>query len=204
MEEFDVRRVTVAFDWTVRRRLQAALDKLSGEANVDDDLARALTARAVVQLLLGAMGAARAAFATTWRLGPEDAPARFDDETQSLRGRYDVETRRNATRRAVQLDPPRPDEGAGYLVVTVLVGGMAGDPQVVQPFRRPGVAEALDRLLPDRGGLIALEVIWSPTEDADRLSPDELRTLYPELMLLDDEQGRPLGLPLGPADEVPA
>jgi len=204
MDEFDVRRVSVAFDWTARRRLQAALDALSGSADTTTDLGRAASARRVVALLIDALPAARAAFGATYTLGPEDAPERFDKEAESLRGRYDVETRRNATRRAIVLDPPRPEEGAGYLVVTVLGAAWAGDPKVVQPTTRAEVLEALDRLVPNEGGMEALEVLWSPTEDADRMSPDELRELYPELMVLDDLDGRPLPLPLGPAGGSPA
>ncbi len=204
MDECDVRRVTVAFDWTARRRLQSALDALSGEADLSDDLPRAEAGRKVVGVLIGALEAARAAFGVTYTLGFEEAPERFEDEADSLRGRYEVETRRNAERKPIVLDPPRPEEGAGYLVVSVVVAGFAGDPKVVQPTTRAGVAEALDRLLPTEGGVFALEVIWSPTEDADRMSPDELRSLYPELVVLTGPDGRPLSLPLGPAGEVGA
>jgi uncharacterized membrane protein len=81
----------------------------------------------------------------------------------------------------------RAEEGGGLVVVTLLVAVKGPLAPLPQDMNRPAVLAALEALVPPRADrLAALEVVWSPAEDADRMSSAELETLYPELVRLDD------------------
>ncbi|MCU0671951.1 MAG: DUF1517 domain-containing protein [Myxococcota bacterium] len=130
----------------------------------------------------------------------------FTRETADLRARYRYElvrthvslgvTRSTATPSAV--DPadrttpsatpdlrPRADEGAGFVVVSIVVAARG----LVPPMSGfdPTVA-ALVRLFAEQ--VVAFEVIWSPAADGDRMSSLELETLYPELRAVRHDVGR--------------
>jgi hypothetical protein len=80
---------------------------------------------------------------------------------------------------------PRADEGAGFVVVSIVVAARG----LVPPTSGfdPTVA-ALVRLVAEQ--VVAFEVIWSPAAEADRMSSLELQTLYPELRAVRHDVGR--------------
>ncbi len=180
-----IRRVSVAFDDARREALQRSLDALGARADVSSAEGRAEAARAACDVLRASLDDARRATATCDDLDADDAPPRFDHLAAELRRRYDFETRRNADTAPAPPLAPRGDE-PGFVVVTVLVGlddALSPSEPVtdVAALRR-----ALDAVAPRRGGVAALEVIWSPSTPDDRLSQRELSTLYPELTTLRD------------------
>jgi len=81
----------------------------------------------------------------------------------------------------------RPEEGAGVVVVTLIVAarGELLDLTNAQDAGqiRAGLT-ALSQLQARQ--LVALEVVWSPAEENDRMSTAELEPLYPELGKLDE------------------
>ncbi len=184
-----VRRLTVAFEGSKRPALQRALDDLAGRADMSSPEGRADAARAVCALLRESVDGACMALATREDFEPDDAPPRFDALANELRGRYDVETRRNretAPAPALAHDPTEP----GHLVVSLLVGLDAARPLDERVYDRAALRTALDAMVPTRGGLAALEVIWSPSVDDDRMSSDALAAHYPELVPLRDGSAR--------------
>ncbi len=180
-----IRRVTVAFDGSRRAELQRALDALAARADVSSPEGRAEAAREVCRLLAGAVDAASRALVTREEFSPDDAPPRFDHLAGELRRRYEHETRRNRETFTPPPVTPSPDE-PGYLVVTLLVGLDEAGELADRADDRAAVRAVLDALVPAKRGVAALEVIWSPSIDEDRMSERELSTHYPELVPLRD------------------
>ena len=180
-----IRRVTVALDDAKRESLQRALDALGARVDVSSPEGRAEAARAACDVLRASLDDARRATATSDELTADDAPARFDHLAAELRRRYDYETRRNGDTSPAPAFGPRGDE-PGFVVVTVLVG-LDEDLAAMEVVTDHGsLRRALDAVVPHRGGVAAMEVIWSPSTPDDRLSEHELATLYPELTVLRD------------------
>lgn len=178
-----IRRVTVALDDAKRESLQRALDALGARVDVSSPEGRAEAARAACDVLCASLDDARRATATSDELTADDAPARFDHLAAELRRRYDYETRRNGDTSPAPAFGPRGDEH-GFVVVTVLVG-LDEDLAAMEVVTDHGsLRRALDAVVPHRGGVAAMEVIWSPSTPDDRLSEHELATLYPELTVL--------------------
>lgn len=180
-----MRQITVAFDWTARRAMQERLLAMAarfgeGEAGRRDGSAEA------VRVLQEACGAARYAAFQTFRGTARDAEARFQSVATSLRARYQHE---RAGARAIGGGPTaqaRAVEGEGLVVVSLVVAWdqhLAPLPSDLSP---QAAVAALGTLTPRPGaGVIALEVIWSPADEQDRMSSAELEALYPELQRLD-------------------
>lgn len=184
---FSVRRVSLGFDATARRRLQAGLDSLQAEgaASADPLHAAALGAR---RLLRSSLPGARYALVEGHDVDASTAERRFTSAADDLRGRYTVETRSGGREVPMPGLASRAEEGDGFVVISMLVAASEALPR--DYAASPG--SALDALLPERpGALVALEVIWSPAEENDRLSSAELEALYPELEPL--AGGAPVG-----------
>ena len=75
-------------------------------------------------------------------------------------------------------------------MVTLLVGLETARSLDDRVYDRAALRTALDALVPTRGGLAALEVIWSPSVDEDRMSAVDLAAHYPELVPLRDGSTR--------------
>jgi hypothetical protein len=177
------RRVSVAFDWSARPQLQAAL-KVLAEDPIGTDRERRTF---VVQLATDLQTHSRAARYLSVSEGhgsPFDVERRIADDAEALRKRYSVETV-GRSRKTVRTFA-RPIEGKGLIVITLLVGYTRK-----LPLRHAWthLDQALRQL---RTGppVQMLEVVWSPSEENDRLSSAELEVLYPELEPLDARLGR--------------
>ena len=85
---------------------------------------------------------------------------------------------------------PKESEGLGVVLVTVLVAAR----REIFDFRadRAGdirtLLDALARLT--AGEIVALEVVWTPAADADRMSTAELEARHPHLVKIGDVGGR--------------
>lgn len=182
---YEVRQVSVAFDWTTRRALQERLTAMAQRFG-DGEAGRREGSREAAQLLAGACGSARYAAFQTFRCKERDAEGRFHAMATDLRARYRHETagaRASGTTPAMRA---RAEEGEGLVVVSVVVawrGHMAPLPGDLDPR---AAAQALATLTPRPDvEVVALEVIWSPAEEQDRMSSAELEMVYPELQRLD-------------------
>ena len=116
------------------------------------------------------------------------AQVTFLEIATDLRSRFRHETVR-AAGEAVGPSAPagltaRPEEGEGFCVVSMVVASRGELPAPGE--RRDPMVQALDGLdAVTAGELVAFEVIWSPSEERDRMSSAELEVLYPELHRLE-------------------
>ncbi len=186
----EVRRLSLGFDWTRRRELQAGLEALAGRYDMSSAEGMYTAATKTVELLLSAVNGARYAAFTRQRLGPDDAQSFFSKATYDLRARFKEETVIDDRRRSFGEMRARAEEGEGLVVVSIVIGSMVHLPELPGVLRRESVQHALSTSLPDvPDDLVALEVVWSPSEDQDRMSSAELEVVYPELLRLDDAGG---------------
>ncbi|MCA9609992.1 MAG: DUF1517 domain-containing protein [Myxococcales bacterium] len=181
---FEVRRVSVAFDWTARARIQEELARAAasfGPGAGGRRVASAETARA----LASACGAARYGAFQTFRGKAAEAEARFQRIATDLRARYRHETAGARAAGPIPEVRARADEGEGLVVVTMIVGWNGHMPRLPARLDPGAAAAAFAGLSPTGPEVVALEVIWSPALDQDRMSSAELEMLYPELVRLD-------------------
>jgi Protein of unknown function (DUF1517) len=177
------RRVTIAYDWDARRELQGAL-KVLAEDRIETDRQRRDLVTELTKELQTHSRSARYLHVSEKQGDPYEIQRLIDREAEGLRARYSVETagrRRNTVRVFA-----RPIEGKGLIVISLLLGYTHKI-----PLRRAWthLDQAL-RLLRTSPPVQMLEVVWSPSEENDRLSSAELEVLYPELVPLDARLGR--------------
>jgi RNA polymerase subunit RPABC4/transcription elongation factor Spt4 len=177
------RCVTIAFDWGARRELQATLKVLSDDRIETDRQRRDLVTELAKELQTHSRSA-RYLHVSEQHGEPYQIQGLLEREARALRARYSVGTagrRRNTVRGFA-----RPIEGNGLIVISLLLGYTHKI-----PLRRAWTPldQAL-RLLRTSPPVQMLEVVWSPSEEHDRLSSAELEVLYPELVPLVARLGR--------------
>jgi uncharacterized membrane protein len=185
----DLAIVSVALDARARPFVQQRLDAIAASAELDNPLGRARALRQTLDVLRTTRGSwAYGVVRDTVPMDPEHAEPSFARVVSDYRARYRDELRRadaggNASRVAGTYRM-RSDEGEGLVVVTLALARWGTFPDT----HATGI-DAIDHALarvaevaPDE--LVAFEVIWSPSDDADRMSSLELETIYPELQPL--------------------
>lgn len=179
----EVRRLSFGFGPRARVELQERLRTLARDAKTATPQQRGALLAEVLSLLRAHRDDVRY---VAWQAIPtrqEAGVKRFFALASELRARYRHETTTGA--RAPDLTY-RAEEGPGLLVVSVLTFGARGK----HAFgKTPGELD-LALFAMENGFPTGLELIWSPSEQADRLSSAELEALYPELQRLDDTVGR--------------
>ncbi|MFO0708918.1 MAG: DUF1517 domain-containing protein [Sandaracinus sp.] len=190
-----VSRVRVALDARARRFVQEALTKLAARSDTKTREGLAALLRETTRALV----ASRAAwiYCGVEQLAPmlaAEARVEHTKLAQDARARFQHELVRNAEGLTRREETPalvaREHEGEGAVIVSIVLASRAR--------LRPASASQADevaRLLGDLGALeaidvIALEVIWSPAAEEDRMSTDELEARYPELTRLTAIGGR--------------
>ena len=182
----EVRRISLAFDWTERARLQEALEALAGDHDMGSERGMFQAAHRVFRLLERSLGAVRYGMWTRHRLAPSGAESKLQQVAVDLRARFTEETVRNAERRDAAERAARPEDGEGLVVVSVVIGATVHRPDPPAEFTAETLRAVLAQSLPARSAeLVALEVVWSPSADADRMSSREVEQFYPELRRLD-------------------
>ncbi|MCA9615503.1 MAG: DUF1517 domain-containing protein [Polyangiales bacterium] len=185
-----VMQVSVGMAASVRRRIQHALTTMAQSASFDGAEGRARILREVLTLL-DEDGAARvyAGVGIEGHHAPMLAQRSFTRLVADLRSRYRHELFRNddgvRSERGAPVLRARADEGEGLVVVSLVIA-VEG---VFAPAPRYDTAVAALRGLPP-SSIVALEVIWSPAAEDDRMSSLELETLYPELRRASEGVGR--------------
>lgn len=184
---FEVRRLSFAFDWTQRAMIQSHLEQMAGQYDMNTAAGMHRAASQARDLLLSCVQAAQYATFQRYHLDGPGAEGQLARMTNDLRARFSEETVNQAYRQQYGQLRPRREEGEGLVVVSMLVGSMHHLPELPGQLNRPAVQHALQTALPGSpDDLVALEVIWSPSDDADRMSSAELEMFYPELQRLDD------------------
>jgi uncharacterized membrane protein len=184
----------VGVDARARRFVQGRLDELARSADTRSAGGLAALLRAASNALVAARLAWNYVGAQT--RAPEAAPearAHHARITSDARSRFQHELVRATGGKEVRQDAPaleaREHEGQGSVVVTIVVATTAKLPAA------SGTPAELDALLAafatlSSGEIKAVEIVWSPAAEKDRMSTDELEQRYPELTKIAAVGGR--------------
>ena len=117
------------------------------------------------------------------------AKVTFDAHVLEARAKFHTETVRNhqgqVTAAAAPDSTPRSHEGEGLILVTLVVAANGE----LFTVRHIGDGEDLRKALEaatyrSERDLVAIEIVWQPSDDADRLSSLELEATYPPPSLI--------------------
>jgi uncharacterized membrane protein len=187
---FRVVALSLGVDWRARRDLQALLEHLAKTGDMSRPKGRADALREVTLALRRAeMAWLYVAPAPVEAHSKSGAQRVFTEKASDYRARFRRELVRNdqgevRTEAAPEMRA-HANEGQGTVVVTIVVASKRYLSPVTSPDA-PNVRaalQALGSLHPNE--LIALEVIWSPATENDRMSTSELEQNYPEMRLID-------------------
>jgi len=185
--------LVLGIDWNARRELQAALAELAARKLGGTAEGRAEMLREVVLALQRAERSWLYAAQESEGVSATAAEPRFLEACNRARSRFRRELIRSedgglVTEAAPPAAPivPRPEEGAGTVVVSLILVtwrsfASASTPDLAAEIR----AGLADRATLTSGEVVAIEVVWSPAAEEDRMSTAELEVNYPELLKLD-------------------
>ena len=182
----DVTAIRIALDARVRPFVQKELDRIAKHADTATQEGLATTLHEVALLLRRLRDA--------WVYGgaynepmrwKHLARAAFQQHVAQARGTFRHEVVRNAdgttTTAAAPARAARGDEGPGLVLVTLIVAAR----QELFTVQRIGNGDDLRRALEvltalTAPTLIAVEIVWTPADPADRMSSVELEALLPD------------------------
>lgn len=190
--QMDVSAIMIAIDWRARAEVQASLKNIAAHGNTGNagglaamlhETVIALRRVELAWLYSGCVNARPAA--------RSQAEAMFRGVASEMRTRFKKELVRNADGTISQQETPemtaRSHEGQGVVLVTIIVAARREIPDIAKAtdanelknvMRSFGALNAAD--------LVALEVIWSPAAENDRMSTAELEQFYPEMKKIDE------------------
>ncbi|HEY8141729.1 MAG TPA: DUF1517 domain-containing protein, partial [Kofleriaceae bacterium] len=191
-DEIDVSAIALGIDWRARRELQARFAELAASGDVKTREGRVRLLRETSLLLRRCEQSWLYAGVVNHSLASrETAEASFRRAAADARARYKKEVVRGDQSGVQRSDPgpqtARRTEGEGVVVVTLVVAAR----REIVDVDDPRDARALRQLLSNLSSMVAhqlsaLEVVWSPAAEDDRMSTAELETLYPDLKKIDD------------------
>jgi uncharacterized membrane protein len=191
--QVDISAVQIGIDWRARRELQATLERMaqSGQTSSQGGLANLLR-ETVLNLQRHETSWLYAAVANYHPMSAAMAEGIFRQLGVDARSRFRQETVRNVDGQKMEHAAPemraRAEEGEGVVVITLIVAAKREIMDVLDVNN----AQRIKALLNDLVGvanpqtLVAMEVIWSPSAENDRLSTAELETLYQHLKKIDE------------------
>lgn len=188
----DVSGLMLAIDWRARKHIQGQLEELAknGDTSTPEGLAQLARETALAirrEELSWLYGTVLNALPAT----PENAESVFRKAATDARSKFRHELIRNADGSSRVRDPAEVktsrEEGEGVVVVTLLVAAHKELIDVADVSDAEEVKALLEQFVTlDADSLAALEVIWSPAQDEDRMSTAELEVLYPELRRINE------------------
>ncbi|MGG6294125.1 DUF1517 domain-containing protein [Leptolyngbya sp. AN02str] len=183
---FTVTRLQVAL-LAQARSIQSTLNQLTERANLDTPMGRSEALRETVLALLRSpenWTHVRAESKTVH--GQAEASQLFEQLSIEERSKFDVESLVNVGGKVYRRDRIHRDEDpASYIVVTLLLGTADDQPLFADVKDASKLTAALRRvgaILPNY--LLIYEYLWSPQDEADSLTYDELLTNYPNMVQL--------------------
>ena len=186
----DVTCIQIAVDWRARAELQKKLERMarSGKTKSTAGLAHLLRETAVHLLRVE-----RAWLYTNvynyHPMAPPQAQGAFTRLATEARTKYQNEVVRSdsghLSTEAAKDYQARSEEREGVVVITLVVAARQELLDIAQPQDAAQIRSALQSLT-GLMGVVALEVIWSPAVEEDRMSTAELETIYPELKKIDE------------------
>ena len=181
----DVSVLRVAIDGRARKFVQSELARIGKIADTATPEGRATMLREVALTLRRLRDA--------WVYGGAvNEPMRdigsqkqvFDRYCNDARARYREETVRNEqgvkTATPAASYTPRTEEGAGLILVSVIIAARRELFTIREIGSGADLASALEAAgTLDSTSLVAVEIVWQPSEDNDRMSSMELKAMYP-------------------------
>ena len=185
-----VSQIQLGIDWRARAQLQQRLQQLAqtGDTRSPSGLATLLS-ETVLALRRAEISWLYAGYKDLGGAPPQQAQGVFQQTAQDARSRFKHElVRANQGAMSEQQTPQvtaHANEGQGTVVVTIVTATR----RPLMGIAMPDAAQ-IRNALSDRGAvlpqqMVALEVIWSPAAENDRMSTSELEQNYPELKLID-------------------
>lgn len=188
-----VAALQLAIDWRERAAVQSVLERLaaSGDLKTRAGLDRLLDET------LGEIGRRQHAirlaayFSEPFPSLPA-CEARFRQVAATERGRFQVEQIRGEATGAVRDASGKwvaaQEEGLGFVVVTILVASRMAPPATGTRLDRAGLAVIANAMAANTPAtILALEVVWTPAAEDDRMSSAEMQVLFPHLRAIDPE-----------------
>lgn len=184
-EGVDVSVLRVAVDGRARKFIQTELARIAKGADTATEEGRLAMLREVSLLLrrvrdawvyggavnepMRAMGAAKVV---------------FDKHVDDARARFSKETIANVQGQKLLADggdfTPRSDEGAGLILVSIIIAARSELFTVSKIGDGEDLRKAIEALSNRAASdLVAIEIVWQPSEEDDRLSSIELEAKYP-------------------------
>ena len=185
-----VTQLQLGLDWRARAQLQAHLQQLAQSGNAATPEGRVhLLQETLLALRRNEISWLYAAYKDAGGHQPQSAQQIFSQIANEARSRFNHEVVRNAggnvTSNAAPEMRAKAEEGEGTVVVSVILATR----RPLTGFMTPDAAH-IRNAIQDRAGiipqqLVALEVVWSPAAENDRMSTAELEQFYPEMKLID-------------------
>lgn len=185
-----VSQLSVGIDWRARRQLQETLTRLAqtGDTRTPQGLANLLR-ETVLALRRAELSWLYTSQKTVGPFAPQVAEQHFNQLTTSARAAFQHELVRSAGGQVAATNAPEmqanKNEGEGTVVVHLIVAAK----RPLSAMQAPD-ANQLRMALDNRAALTAdqlaaLEVVWSPAAENDRMSTAELEQFYPDMRLID-------------------
>lgn len=184
----DVQVLALALDADARRDVQSRLRTIAEAGDTSTKVGLAAMLGQAADALL----AHDASFTHAWcdqalSVLPATAKAHFGDAVSRARHRFPVEVIRNADGRITR--QPAPDLAAstepGAVIVTLVVATRSRFSSIPAAPDRAALRAALQQAARvSAADLVAMEVVWSPAEENDRVSVAMLEARHPELQRL--------------------
>lgn len=191
--QVDVSAIRLGIDWRARRDVQARLEQLaqSGQTSSQAGLANLLR-ETVLMLRRAELSWLYASVSNYHPMSAAQAEGIFRQLGLQARAQFREELVRNADGSVTRRDAPEMrahrHEGEGVVVVTLIVAAR----REIVDVHAVDHADHLKRLLDDMVAvanphtLCAMEVVWSPAAENDRMSTAELEQNYPDLKKIDE------------------
>ncbi|MDQ3037061.1 MAG: DUF1517 domain-containing protein, partial [Myxococcota bacterium] len=183
-------RLSLGIDWRSRAQVQDTLKRLAetGDTSTPQGLAHLLR-ETVLALRRAEMGWLYVSGKNLGSFAPQQAQQRFQQVAMDMRASFRHEVVRAGDGSVQTQDAPEmrahANEGQGTVVVHLIVAARRSLPMSAQADAGQ-IRAALDArsgLTPEQ--LVALEVVWSPAAENDRMSTAELEQNYPDMKLID-------------------
>jgi uncharacterized membrane protein len=189
----DISAIQIGIDWRARRELQAKLEHMarSGQTGSPAGLANLLR-ETVLNLRRAELSWLYCSVANYHPMSAAMAEGIFRQLGVDARSRFRQEVVRNVDGQKLESaageHAARAEEGEGVVVVTVVVAARREIMDLMQFDDASRIKALLDDFVAvaNPHSLVAMEVIWSPAAENDRLSTAELEALYPHLKKIDE------------------
>ncbi|UJR81202.1 DUF1517 domain-containing protein [Sandaracinus amylolyticus] len=184
----DVQAIVIGLDASARTAVQGAMRALATSGDTNTQRGRHRMLGEAIDVLVSAEAHWTHGHAEGGALrDAEDARKHFVEVAHRARSRFDVEVIRNTGGAVTTKAPPvlAASDEPGVVLVTVVVAARREITDVARPSDRAALRAGLEALRAiGEDELVAFEVVWSPAEDADRVSVAQLEARHPEIRRL--------------------